>query len=222
MEAFTIEKLGIKNYQILQPVHGFRFGTDAVLLADFPCPKNKDKVVDLGSGTGIIPILLCASADVHSVTAIEIDKEIVLLSSKSVALNELSNKINILHADIRHCTQHLPNKSFDLVTCNPPYTVAGAGLMNEKQEKSSARHELSCTLEDCIKAASLLLRFGGRLCMVHKPHRLADIICTMRKYNIEAKRLVIVHSSKKNEPSLILIEGRSGGKSGLRITFKER
>jgi tRNA1(Val) A37 N6-methylase TrmN6 len=196
---------------------GFRFGTDAVLLAHFAEPKKNEKVVDLGTGTGIIPLVMSAKADIKEIIGIELDKDTSEMAKRSVALNQSEEKINIINADLRSLHGILPKGEFDLVTCNPPYKAEGSGLINQKEDIKNARFETTCTLEDVIKTSSELLRFGGRLCMVHKPERLSDIIVLMRKYKIEAKRLHFVIPNINKEPSLILIEGKRGAKSGIRI-----
>lgn len=216
-ETETVEDLQINGLKIIQSPDCFRFGTDAVLLSHFAEPRKGDKIVDLGTGTGIIPIVMSSKADVKEIIGIELSKESAQMAKRSVALNQLEEKINIIQADLRSLDGIIPKGEFDLVTCNPPYKAEGSGIINEKEPLISARHETTCTLEDVIRTSATLLRFGGRLCMVHKPERLSDIIVLMRKYKIEAKRLHFVLSNMGKEPSLILIEGKRGAKSGIRI-----
>lgn len=213
----SIEDLHLKGYKIIQSQNGFRFGTDAVLLADFAKPKKGDRTIDLGTGTGIIPVIFCAKADIKEAIGIEIDKESANLAHRNVKLNNLEDKIKIVNEDLRNAGSYLPKNAFDLVVCNPPYTAKGSGFINKNKKIISARHELNCTLEDVIKASSELLRFGGRLCLIHRSDRLSDIVCLLRQYNIEAKRLRLVCPYENKEPSFILIEGRYGGKSGIKI-----
>lgn len=195
----------------------FKFGTDAVLLADFTGVKNGEKIVDLGTGTGIIPILLMAKNENCEITGIELNEISFDMAYRTVKLNNLEKKIKIINADLRKHDGILEKNSFDLVVCNPPYKEENTGFKNENENLINARHELTCTLEDVIISAKSLLKFGGRLCLVHKPERLSDIICLMRKHKIEAKKIQFVYSNIKKEPSLILIEGKYGGKSGLRV-----
>lgn len=216
-ENETLEDLQINGLKIIQSTDCFRFGTDAVLLANFAEPKKGDRIVDLGTGTGIIPIAMSAKANVKEIIGIELSKESAQMAKRSVALNQLDDKIKIIQADLRSLDGIIPKGEFDLVTCNPPYKAEGSGIINEKEPLISARHETTCTLEDVIRTSASLLRFGGRLCMVHKPERLSDIIVFMRKYKIEAKRLHFVLPNSNKEPSLILIEGKRGAKSGIRI-----
>ncbi len=216
-ENETLEDLQINGLKIIQSTDCFRFGTDAVLLSHFANPKKGERIVDLGTGTGIIPILMSAMANSKEIIGIELLSQSAQMATRSVALNNLEDKIKIINADLRNLDGILPKGEFDLVTCNPPYKAEGSGIINEKESIISARHETTCTLEDVIKTSSTLLRFGGRLCMVHKPERLSDIIVLMRKYKLEAKRLHFVLPNINKEPSLILIEGKRGAKSGIRI-----
>ena len=216
-ETEVLEELGIKNYKIIQSQTVFKFGTDSVLLSNFVKVKKGEKVADLGTGTGIIPILLIAKNENCEIYGIELNPISFDMAYRTIKLNNLQEKIKIINADLRKLDGILSKNEFDIVVCNPPYKQENTGLINKNENIKSARHEATCTLEDVIICAKSLLKFGGRFYLIHKPERLSDIICLMRKHKIEAKKLCFVHSDIKKEPSLILIEGKSGGKSGIRI-----
>lgn len=217
MEPRTIKSEPIGNgcYVLVDSVH--TFGTDAILLADFAAPKRKDKACDLCTGCGIIPMLWARDGTLSAATGVELQPDAVQLFNQTIRQNNMETTLCALHADIRALEGVLPAAAFDLITCNPPYKAAGAGLKNTDPALLLARHEVACTLRDVIAAAARLLRFSGRLCLCHRPERLADIFCTMREYRIEPKRLRLVAKSIGSEPWLALIEGRLGGNAGLRV-----
>lgn len=192
------------------------FGTDAILLADFAAPKRTDTACDLCTGCGIIPMLWAKNHAVASAAGVELQPAAAALFAQTIRENGLEAQLFVLQADIKDLKGRLPFGAFDLVTCNPPYKAAGAGLQSVDPTVLLARHEVACTLEDVIAAAAGLLRFSGRLCLCHRPERLADIFCRMRQYKIEPKRLRPVAKCVGSAPWLVLVEGRLGGKSGLR------
>lgn len=193
------------------------FGTDAVLLADFGCRLKVTKHCDLGTGCGIIPLLILKNTEAKLSTGVEIQTAAAELAKSNVELNNLEGRMTVLNADLKNIREHLPSGTFDLVTCNPPYNADGAGSKNMTEAQKIARHEVCCTLSDVIDAAGYLLKFGGRLCICHRPERLADIICFMREHKIEPKVLREVIQKQGKEPWLVLLEGRLGGKSGMQI-----
>jgi len=212
----TLEDLHIGGLKIYQNAEGFRFGTDSVLLAWFARRKRFSVAADLCSGNGIIPILL-SLAPHKKITGAEILTEQCLLFERSIEENGLGESIYAVNADIRLISTktpdlfpHLTVGEFDLVTVNPPYFETARGFTAEGT-KGGARSETDCTLEDAVSAAKKLLNHGGRLCMVHKPERLADIFETFRHHNIEPKELLPVISVPGKKPEMILIEGRKGG-----------
>lgn len=217
-ENESLHDLNLKGYKIIQSTKCFKFGTDAVLLAHFADVKKGDSVVDLGTGQGIIPIILCARTNVKKVFGIEIQQKLYDMAQRSVLYNNLSDKIIIINADLKEPIPSLPKGEFDVVTCNPPYKPCGGGLENEIFEIKAAKHEILCNLEDVIKCGAQLLRFSGRLCICHRPERLCDIICLMRQYDVEPKRLRFVHGKSNKAPSLVLIEGKRGAKAGIEIS----
>ena len=220
-EVFIIELFDFEslydlgdNMYIIQSEGFFKFGTDAVVLSDFCNIKNNYKIADLGTGTGIIPLLLYQRNNTSHIDAVEIDSDICAMASRSVLYNKLTDNINIINEDLKNMS--LKKGVYDLVTSNPPYKPAGGGLVNKNEKAISARHEFNCTLEDVVSCGSALLRFGGCFCMVHKPERLSDIVSAFKKHGLEPKRLRVV-LNKKNISSLILIEGRKGGNPSMTI-----
>lgn len=216
-ENERIDELHRKGYRIIQNPKMFCFGMDAVLLAGFSMASTGDRVLDMGSGNGIIPLMIHARYQPSSVIGLEIQEANVDMSRRSISLNGLDGVIEIRHGDIREADQLLPLSSFDLVTCNPPYMDVGKGLKNELSAKTIARHEVLCTLEDVIRSAARLTRVGGRFCMVHKPHRLVEIITLLRQYKMEPKRLQMVHPSQDSDANMVLIEAIRHGKPWLKV-----
>lgn len=213
----TIDDLQCGGMRIIQNSGGFRFGTDAVLLADFAKDFPAKNALDLCCGTGIIPILLAAKTKTEKLYGIEIQKGAAELAGRSVRLNALEDRVRIINADLKDSFKIFPKRSFDMITCNPPYMKAGAAIMNEASEKTIARHEVSCTLEDVISVSAGLLAAGGRLFMIHRPVRLAEVMAVMKHYKIEPKRLRLVYPDEKSEPVLFLTEGLLFGGEELRI-----
>ncbi|MFI3141383.1 MAG: methyltransferase [Clostridia bacterium] len=191
------------------------FGTDAILLADFANIKRKDKACDLGTGCGIIPLLWCKN-EVSSILAIDIQQKAHELLKYSIELNSISN-LKPLCADLRNLPKELEFGRFDLVTMNPPYKPVGTGIQSMSEAEKIARHEVMCSLEDLAQCANKLLKFGGRLCLCHRPERLCDIIVALRNRGIEVKKIRFVAKNEGKQPWLVLVEGRKGGKSGLTV-----
>ncbi len=207
----TLDDLQLKGIHVIQKKDAFRFGVDAVLLANFAKVKKNAKVVDLCTGTGIIPFILAGKTYASDLIGIEIQEEFVDMANRSALYNELEHKIKFISGDLKDVQLIKSIPKVDIVTVNPPYKLHNSGLINLNDKNAIARHEICCTLEDVIIAARILLRDGGRMYMVHRPDRLVDILCTMRKHKIEPKRIRMVHPSVNKAPNIVLIEGQRDG-----------
>ncbi len=212
-----IDDLQRGGLRVIQRADAFRFGTDAVLLADFAAPRRHDRVCDLGTGTGIIPLLLYARENTISADAVEIQPDMADMAARSMTLNGLSEKIRVLPGDLRQIRTLLPHARYDLVTCNPPYGKAGGTLLNPDASKRLARHEESCAIEDVACAAAWLLQNGGRLCCVFPAARMIELSDAMRKYRMAPKRIRMVHSRVEKAAHLCLMEGMLDARPGLMI-----
>lgn len=211
------DELNRNGYQIIQDTKRFCFGMDAVLLSGFAQIKPGDTVLDLGTGTGIIPILLEAKTRGEHFTGLEIQEESADMARRSVSYNHLEQKIDIVTGDIKDASNLFGASSFDVVTTNPPYMIGQHGLQNADATKAIARHEVLCTLDDILRESARLLKPGGRFFMVHRPFRLAEIMVTMTKYKIEPKRMKLVYPFVDKEPNMVLIEGLRGAKPRMTV-----
>ena len=226
LENERIDDLQRNGLKIIQKTDGFCFGMDAVLLSGFAHVKRGEKVLDMGTGTGIIPLLLSAKTQGEHFTALEIQKEIAEMAARSVAMNHLEDKIEIVNGDIKEASRIFGGASFDVVTTNPPYMNEAHGLKNPTEVKAISRHEVLCTLDDVVREGAKVLKSGGRMYMVHRPHRLIEIITAMKQYKMEPKRMCMVHPFKDKEANMVLIEAVKGGGSWLKmeapiIVYKE-
>ena len=211
----NIDDLQLNGLMLIQKKDGFKFGVDAVLLSDFANVKKKHKVIDLCTGTGIIPFLLYGKYNPNNIKGIEIQEDMVEMANRSVKLNEINN-IEFIHSDLKDIKFLKTLEKADVVTVNPPYKLSNAGIVNPSDKLSIARHEILCNLENVIEASRVLLKDNGRLFMVHRPERLADIITLMRKYKIEPKRIRMVHPNKNKAPNIVLVEGQRDGGAFLK------
>ena len=216
-EDERIDDLQRNGYRIIQKKKGFCFGMDAVLLSGFAQVKEGETAVDLGTGTGIIPILLEAKTKGTHFTGLEIQEEVAEMAERSVRLNQLEARVDIVRGDIKEASRLFGKASFDVVTSNPPYMNDNHGLKNPDLPKAIARHEVFCTLDDVCREAALLLKSGGRFYMVHRPHRLAEIITALKMYKLEPKRMKLVHPFADKEANMVLIEAVRGGKSMMKV-----
>ncbi len=216
-EGERIDDLQRNGYHIIQNPDKFCFGMDAVLLSGFAKIKKGEKVLDMGTGTGIIPILLEGKTQGEHFTGLEIQEESADMAKRSVRLNHLEEKVDIVIGDIRQADSLFPKASFDVVTCNPPYMTDQHGIKNPEGPLAIARHEVKCTLEDVIRSAAGLVRPGGRFYMVHRPFRLVEIIELMTIYKLEPKRMKFVYPYADREPNMVLIEGIRGAKRRLTV-----
>ena len=212
-----IDDLQCKGYRIIQNPESFCFGIDAVCLSNFAVVKKGETVLDLGTGTGIIPILLCGKTEGLHFTGLEIQPASVDMARRSVELNGLESRIRIDLGDIKEGAGLYPANSFDVVTVNPPYMNCGGGVVNENDAKAIARHEIACSLADVLALSARVLKTGGRLYMVHRPHRLMDVICALRRVSLEPKTLQFVQGGLGHKPSLVLIEAVDHGKPMLKV-----
>lgn len=216
-ENERIDDLQRNNLKIIQKTDGFCFGMDAVLLSGFAAVKSGEQVLDLGTGTGIIPILLSAKTEGRRFTGLEIQPEMAQMASRSVQLNQIEDRVQIVQGDIREALQIFRRASFDVITSNPPYMNDTHGLKNPDVPKAIARHEVCCTLDDVVRAAAGLLKPGGRFYMVHRPRRLNEIMGTLTAYKLEPKRMKMVHPFVDKEANMVMIEAVRGGKPMMKV-----
>lgn len=216
-ENERIDDLERNGYHIIQDTKRFCFGMDAVLLSGFARVKEGAHVLDLGTGTGIIPILLEAKTKAEHLTGLEIQEDSADMARRSVLLNGLEDKIDIVTGDIKEAESLFDAASFDVITCNPPYMIGKHGITNEGDAKAIARHEILCTLEDIVSRAAKLLKPGGNFFMVHRPFRLAEIMAVLQAYKLEPKRMQLVYPFVDKEPNMVLIEANRGGKPRLTV-----
>lgn len=211
-----VDDLQIHGLKIIQEEKGFCFGIDAVLLSNFVTVRSGQQGADLGTGTGIIPILVAGKSEVAHIAAIEIQEEVADMASRSVAMNDLTHRITVHHADLREIEQIISPNSLDFVTANPPY-MNGKGLTNENLKKKISRHEICCTLEEVMQAAAKVLKHNGNLFMVHRPNRLCDICALGRQYKLEPKLMRFVYPRPGKAPNLLLIKLVKAARPELKI-----
>ena len=211
-----IDDLQLKGLKLIQKQQGFRFGVDAVLLSDFANIKNKHRVVDLCTGTGIIPFLAYGKYNPKEVIGLEIQDDMVEMANRSSELNDITDIVKFVHGDLKDKKLIDSLGKFDVVTVNPPYKLNNAGIVNPNDKLAIARHEVMCILEDVIIASRRLLKDNGRMFIVHRPERLADIFGLMRKYKIEPKRVRMVQPNTKKAPNIVLVEGQRDGGAFLK------
>ena len=212
-----LDDLQLNGYEIIQHPGKFCFGMDAVLLANFAHVKAGEKVLDLGTGTGIIPILLTAKTPGEHFTGLEIQDESADMARRSVLHNHLEDKVNIVTGDIKEAATIFGPVSFDVITTNPPYMIGSHGIANASDTKAIARHEVLCTLDDILRESARILKPGGRFYMVHRPFRLAEILSKMVAVGLEPKRMRMVHPFIDKEPNMVLVEGKRGANSRMTV-----
>ena len=216
-EDERLDDLQIKGYKIIQHPDKFCFGMDAVLLSEFATVNEGEKALDLGTGTGILPILLEAKNAGEHYTGLEIQPESVEMARRSVLYNDLQDRIDIIEGDIKEASKIFGKASMEVVTSNPPYMTNHHGLKNPNDAKAIARHELLCSLDDVVRESAAVLKPKGRCYFVHRPSRLVEIFEAMRKYRIEPKRMRLVYPYVNKEPNMVLIEGVRGGRPQLTV-----
>lgn len=205
------------GFFVIQDPEKFCFGMDAVLLSGFARVRKGETVLDMGTGTGIIPILLKAKTDGLHFTGLEIQAECAGMAERSVRYNGLESEISIVQGDMKEAADIFGAASFHVVTCNPPYMIGDHGLQNPRMPKAVARHEILCTLEDAVRSAAAVLKDRGRFYMVHRPFRLAEIMNVLVKYRLEPKRMQLVYPYVDREPNMVLLECLKGGNSRITV-----
>lgn len=216
-EDERLDDLQIKGYKIIQHPDKFCFGMDAVLLSGFATVNEGERALDLGTGTGILPILLEAKNAGEHYTGLEIQPESAEMARRSVLYNDLQDRIDIIEGDIKEASKIFGKASMEVVTSNPPYMTNHHGLKNPNDAKAIARHELLCSLDDVVRESAAVLKPKGRCYFVHRPSRLVEIFEAMRKYRIEPKRMRLVYPYVNKEPNMVLIEGVRGGRPQLTV-----
>lgn len=217
LENETIEDLQLNGLRLIQKKTGFKFGVDAVLLSDYCQASKNAKVMDIGTGTGVIPVLLYGKNKGSDFTGIDIQEEMVEMANRSALLNGVQEKVRFELCDVKEVKHYFKGESFDVIVTNPPYMKAGNGLINPDIQKAVSRHEIACTVSDIVAAAHYLLKEKGKLYMIHRPHRLPDIISAMREYKIEPKKMRFIHPDAQKEPNLVLLCGVKYGNQELRV-----
>ncbi|UOF91793.1 tRNA1(Val) (adenine(37)-N6)-methyltransferase [Fodinisporobacter ferrooxydans] len=216
-EGERIDDLMTAGRRIIQSKEVFSFSMDAVLLARFVTVRRRDTVIDLGTGNGVIPLLLTTRFECLKITAVEIQHRLADMAMRSVQLNDLTDKIQVIEGDLRTMPDQLGHGIFDVVTCNPPYRPVGEGDQNPNHYVAAAKHEIHCNLLEILQSAAKLVRFGGKVAIVHRPDRLTDILSHMRGVGVEPKRMRMVHPKLHARPNMLLVEGIRGGKPDLVI-----
>ncbi len=212
-----LDDLQRNGYKLIQNSQIFCFGIDAVLLCAFARINEGDKVLDLGTGNGVIPILLKGRTKGGHFTGLEIQDINVDMARRSVEYNEIESAVDIVHGDIKEASEIFRGASFDVVTTNPPYMNENHGLKNPDSHKAIARHEILCTLEDVVRESAAVLKENGRLYMIHRPQRLIEIVETMRRYRLEPKRIRFIHPFENKDSNMVLIEAIKGARPLLKV-----
>ncbi len=217
-ENERIDDLEYKGLKIIQNKEGFCFGIDSILLSDFAKDIKKNaKVLDLGTGTGIIPTLLCGKTELSEIVGIEIQEEVYEMANRSIKLNNLEEKFHIINDNILNLNKYYEKNTFDVIVTNPPYKKNESGIKNEDERKLISRHEIKASLEDFIKVSKDMLKDRGEMYIVHRPERLVDLLTLMRKYKIEPKRMRFVYSNVNSVSKLVLVQGIKNAKPFLKL-----
>ncbi len=226
-ENERIDELNINDLKVIQNKEYFMFGIDSVILSSLvKSTSSSNVIVDFCTGSGVIPILLTPRVKYKKIIGVELQKEMYDLAVRNIKLNSLENDVSVINKDIkeykeiiRYIRENVSSSgNVDVIVCNPPYKEVGTGVINENSVKYIARHEEKCTLEDIFISSSKLLKTKGKLYLVHKPDRLADLICLARKYNLEVKEITMLQPTKEKKPSIVFVEYVKDGKKGLNIS----
>ena len=216
-EDERIDDLQLKGLKLIQNPKWFCFGIDAVLLSDFAKVKKKDIVADLGTGNGIIPLLMYGKYEPARIVGVEIQSEVAQMALRSVQMNGLSERIEIFNGDIKDCCQHIGTGCFDAVVSNPPYKKGDTGLVSPEDQKAISRSEILIKLEELVYTAARLLKTGGKFYMIHRPERLKDIIIELDRHKLTVKRIRFVHPKANKSPNMLLVEAVKAGGEFLKI-----
>ena len=217
MDAERIDEIGFGDLRVIQNPNWFCYGVDAVLLGDFAKKKKNARITDLGTGTGILPLILFHKASPAYIIGVEVQQEIASMARRTMALNGLEEKIRILQANVKDAAKWIGRQTQDVVVTNPPYMVSGGGLLNEEPGKAAARHEILGSLEDFISCASEILKDGGDFYMIHRPCRLVDVAVLCRQYRLEPKEMQFIQPTQGKRPNLFLIHCVKYGKPELKF-----
>jgi tRNA1Val (adenine37-N6)-methyltransferase len=213
----TLEQLNIGNLRFIQPKRGYRFSVDAVLLADFMTVKPDERLIDLGTGSGIIPLLSAVLTPAHEIVGLELQERLVQLAKQNVSINALEHRVHIVHGDLKQVSRLFRAGEFDVLCSNPPYRKVGTGRMNPGTEQAIARHEIACQLSDLLTAAKYLIKPAGKVFLIYLPERLSELLTGLRMHRLEPKKIRCVHTSNQTPASLVLVEAHRDGAPGLTI-----
>ena len=211
----TLEILKIGNFQYIQPKRGYRFSVDVILLADFLNVKSDERVIDLGTGSGILPLLIAALTPAHQIVGLELQQRLAALARRNVLLNALDDRIQIIEGDLRQVSQIFRAGTYDVVCSNPPYRKIGTGRLNPENEQAVARHEIACSLENLLVACKYLVKPGGKVFLIYLPERLSELLAGLIAYRLGPKRIRCVHSTQYSSASLVLVEAQRDASPGL-------
>ncbi len=218
IEDEEIHDLGFLDLKIIQKNHGFKFGVDSILLTDYAKHIKKNSIVmDIGTGTGIIAILLAAKTSLKKIYAVEIQPELADMARRSVILNHLNDKVEIINANIKDICNYVNKNSVDVIVSNPPYKKVDAGLKNTEKIKLISRHEVECNFDDIARESRKLLKDNGSIYVIHRPERIADVICTFRKYKLEPKKIRFIQSRVNEAPKMFLIKAVKGAGEFIKV-----
>lgn len=205
------------GYALIQDDRFFKLGQDSMLLSDFASPPARAKIMDLGCGNGALGVLLCARYDRVTVTGLELQPDVVALAQENVAINQLQDRMTVIHGDLKQCRQLFAAGSFDYIVCNPPYFAKNSGFGAKGSHRLQARQDVGCTAADAVQAAAYLVKFGGRVSFVYRPERVCELILDMKQYQLEPKRIRFVHQHVLAAPSAVMIEARRGSAPGVQV-----
>lgn len=215
--AERMDEIGFGGLRLIQNTDYFCYGIDAVLLAELAARGRHRNIADLGTNNGVIPVILGGLLPQAQITGVEVQAEPAALAVRNAALNGFQDRIRIIHSDILDLAEHAAPESFDAVTCNPPYTAKGAGIVNEGDGLRAARHETTASLEDFIRCAAMLLKDRGAFYMIHRPARIVDISCACREHRLEPKLLQLISPRRGEKPNLMLLVCRKNGGRELKL-----